>query len=75
VHRGIYVGHLKESTVADFDPLRQNHRVTGTTFRMAPSGMLRRVALARTDVSEEFSASITRVTIISELGKSFEKAA
>jgi hypothetical protein len=30
--------------------------------------MLRRVALVRTDVSEELSASIIRVTIIGELG-------
>jgi hypothetical protein len=36
--------------------------------RMASSGMLRRVALVRTDVSEELSASIVRVTRISELG-------
>jgi hypothetical protein len=35
---------------------------------MASSGMLRRVALVRTDVSEEFSASIIRVTRIGELG-------
>jgi hypothetical protein len=34
---------------------------------MVPSGMLRRVALVRTDVSEEPGASI-RVTRISELG-------
>jgi hypothetical protein len=34
---------------------------------MAFSRMLRRVALVRTDVSEEFSASITRVTRIVEL--------
>jgi hypothetical protein len=32
------------------------------------SGMLRRVALVRTDVSEELSASFIRVTRISELG-------
>jgi hypothetical protein len=31
-------------------------------------GMLRRVALVRTDVSEEFSASFIRVTKIGELG-------
>jgi hypothetical protein len=35
---------------------------------MASSGMLRRVALVRTDVSEELSASILKVTRISELG-------
>jgi hypothetical protein len=35
---------------------------------MPSSGMLRRVALVRTDVSEELSASIIRVTRISELG-------
>jgi hypothetical protein len=34
---------------------------------MVPSGMLRRVALVRTDVSEERSASFIRVTI-GELG-------
>jgi hypothetical protein len=32
--------------------------------------MLRRVALVRTDISEELSASIIRVTRIGELGKS-----
>jgi deoxycytidylate deaminase len=36
---------------------------------MASSGMLRRVALLRTDVSEELSASIVRGTRICELGK------
>jgi demethoxyubiquinone hydroxylase (CLK1/Coq7/Cat5 family) len=35
---------------------------------MESSGMLRRVALVRTDVSEELSASIIRVTRIGELG-------
>jgi hypothetical protein len=35
---------------------------------MAPSGMLRRVALVRTDISEELSASFIRVTRIGELG-------
>jgi hypothetical protein len=34
---------------------------------MASSGILRRVALVRTDVSEELSASIIRVTRIGEL--------
>jgi hypothetical protein len=35
---------------------------------MASSEMLRRVALVRTDVSEELSASFIRVTRIGELG-------
>jgi hypothetical protein len=35
---------------------------------MASSGMLRRMALVRTDVSEEFSASFIRLTRIDELG-------
>jgi hypothetical protein len=37
-------------------------------WRMASSGMLRRVALVRTDVSEELSASFIGVTRIGELG-------
>jgi hypothetical protein len=36
--------------------------------RMASSGMLRRVALVRTEGSEELSASFMRVTRIDELG-------
>jgi hypothetical protein len=35
---------------------------------MPPSGMLHHVALVRTDVSDEGSASIIRVTKICELG-------
>jgi hypothetical protein len=35
---------------------------------MASSGLLRRVAPVRTDVMEELSASIIRVTRIGELG-------
>jgi hypothetical protein len=37
-------------------------------WRMASSGMLRRMALVRTDVSEELSASFIRVTRIGDLG-------
>jgi hypothetical protein len=35
---------------------------------MPPSGMIRHVALVRTDVSEEHSAYIIRVTRFGELG-------
>jgi hypothetical protein len=38
-----------------------------STWRMASSGMLRRMVLVRTDVSEERSATIIRVTRIGEL--------
>jgi hypothetical protein len=38
---------------------------------MVSSGTLRRVALVRTDVSEELSASFIRVTKICELGATF----
>jgi hypothetical protein len=37
-------------------------------WRMPSSGMLRHMALVRTDVSEELSASFIRVTRIGELG-------
>jgi hypothetical protein len=39
------------------------------TWRMVSSGLLRRVALVRTDVSQELSASFIRVTKIDELAK------
>jgi hypothetical protein len=38
---------------------------------MASSGILRRVALVRTDVSEELRASFIRVTSIGEAGAEF----
>jgi hypothetical protein len=41
---------------------------------MASSGMLRRVALVRTDDSEEFNASLIRVTRIGELGTTLVRA-
>jgi hypothetical protein len=40
--------------------------------RMVYSGILRRVALVKTDVSEELSASFIRVTSIGELGTTLD---
>jgi hypothetical protein len=40
---------------------------------MASSGMLRRMALLRTDVSEELSTSFITVTTIGELGISSQR--
>jgi hypothetical protein len=41
---------------------------------MLSSGMLRRVALVRTDDSEELSASFIRATRIGELGTTLQRA-
>jgi hypothetical protein len=51
------------------DKGERNEENTGTVklLRMSSSGILRRVALLRTDVSEERIASITRATAIGEL--------
>jgi hypothetical protein len=46
----------------------QHPKVNSYNWRMVSSGILRRVALVRTDVSEEPSASFIRVTRIGELG-------
>jgi hypothetical protein len=65
---------FKESLVINYSVLMKFQRnyvrfevFTVMTRRMASSGMLRRVALVRTNVSEELSASIIRVTRICEL--------
>jgi hypothetical protein len=45
-----------------------NNFINIAVRRMASAGMLRRVALVGTEVSEEISASIIKVTRIGELG-------
>jgi hypothetical protein len=65
------------SLTAVYSPAELYRRALGTlvkrllqnrNWRMASCGMLRHVALVRTDVSEELSASISRVKRIGELG-------
>jgi hypothetical protein len=51
-----------------------SRRLETIRFRMASSGMLRRVALVRAEVSEEFSASFIRVTRIGVLGTTMHAA-
>jgi hypothetical protein len=56
------------------EPYPRSHQLYDLKFsrrwlwRMGSSGILRRVALVRTDFSEELSAYITRVTRIGEIG-------
>jgi hypothetical protein len=57
-------------TVENFNNCNENVRYevfTAVTMKKASSGMLHRVALVRTDVLEELSPSIIRVTRIGEL--------
>jgi hypothetical protein len=59
-----------ECKISCQNPLDSNGRCLrqSLSWRMVSSGMLRSVAHVRTDVSEELSASIIRVTRIGELG-------
>jgi hypothetical protein len=58
----------KSWTVGFSNIWRKCTRKLSDWCRIAFSGMLRRVALVRTDLSEELSASFIRVTRIGELG-------
>jgi hypothetical protein len=51
-----------------FNAFRTTDRLSNCRKRMPSSGMLRRAALLRTDVSEGLSTSFIRVTRIGELG-------
>jgi hypothetical protein len=69
--RSAYVRPARYTDTHENESVLRNTRVkraeTYPLSRMVSSGMLRRVALVRTDVSEELSASFIRVTI-GELG-------
>jgi hypothetical protein len=58
-------GALEKGKVSASPPPKKKQNRNG---RMASSGILRRVALVRTDVSEELGASFIRVTRTGELG-------
>jgi hypothetical protein len=49
-------------------PSSKEARRNNRTSRMASYGMLRRLAIVRTEVSEEFRAYFVKVTRIRELG-------
>jgi hypothetical protein len=66
-HRGYTDSDISISQIYERERERERTR-RETKRRMASSGMLRRVALVRTDVSEEPIASFIRVTGIGELG-------
>jgi hypothetical protein len=68
--RGTEYLHLQYHRVSQATSNLSDGVGPGTSFltRMTSSGMLRYVALVRTDVSEELSASFIRVTRIGELG-------
>jgi hypothetical protein len=56
------------SYCGQINPVQDHNKPkTCSVLRIVSSGMLRRVALVRTDVSEEPSASFIRVTGIGEL--------
>jgi hypothetical protein len=56
------------NTEEGFDPATYIIGNVAFLWRIASSGMLSRVALVKTDISEELSASFIRVTRIGELG-------
>jgi hypothetical protein len=59
---------LKSDNIKEFKLLLKIYLTEQVFCRMVSSGMLRHMALVRTDVSEERSASFIRVTRIGELG-------
>jgi hypothetical protein len=61
--------HIPEDCILQINIIREIFIYNiNNPIRMASSGMLRRVALVRTDVSEEPGASFIKVTKIGELG-------
>jgi hypothetical protein len=65
-------GSAMEQLQGGSQPAGRKHHAPPGACTMTSSWMLRRVALVRTDVSEELSASIIRVTRIGELGTTLD---
>jgi hypothetical protein len=60
--------YASSTSLRNLEPNVKSNKYYISSWRMVSSGMLRRMALVITDVSEELSPSFTRVARVGELG-------